>query len=87
MAGRNHQARRTQRRKAEQAERRYVEALRREVTRYESYGNPDRMSKERMEEIVKRGKLRHGLTGVGYGIPLAMAAAAFLELSPSRRTR
>lgn len=81
------QSRKTARRKKAQAERRYVEALRREVTRYECYGKPERMSKERMEEIVKRGKPRRGLTGVGYGLPLAVAAAALLNATERTRKK
>lgn len=77
---RTKQARKTARRKIAQAEARYIEALRREATLYEGvHGHNVRgMSKEALERIMKTGKRRRGITGVGHGMPLAMAAARLL---------
>ena len=80
MASRNFEKRQTKKRKAAQAEERYISALRREAVLYE--GITERiaacMSKERLEETIKRGKRRKGLTGAPIGLPLSMAAAALL---------
>lgn len=77
MASRNFEKRQTKKRKARQAEERYIAALRREAVNFE--GVTERyaatMSKERLEETIKRGKRRQGLTGAPIGLPLAMAAA------------
>jgi hypothetical protein len=67
-------ARKTRQRKERQAEALYVAALRRQVVQYECYGDPAKMSKERMEAIIKRGKRRHMQADAFSGQLLAMAA-------------
>lgn len=83
MASRNYHKRRTKERKQRQAEDRYVAALRREAVLYEGVteARAARMSKERLEETVKRGKRRKGITGAPIGFPLALAAAALRRQS------
>lgn len=86
MASRNFEKRQTKKRKAAQAEERYIAALRREAVLFEgvTQRNAAVMSKAGLEATVKRGKRRRGLTGAPIGLPLALAAAAFLELSRRR---
>lgn len=67
----------TQRRKDRQAEEKYVAALRREAVNFEGAG-PNavkRMSKERLEEVVRKGKRRRGITGGPLGAPNVAVAA------------
>ena len=80
MASRNYEKRQTQKRKTAQAEQRYLAALRREAVLYEGITEryAAKMSKARLEETVKRGKRRKGLTGAPIGIQLSMAAASLL---------
>jgi len=80
MASRNFEKRQTKQRKAAQAELRYIAALRREAVLYEGFTerNVAHMSKARLEEVVRRGKRRKGITGAPIGFPLALAAAALM---------
>lgn len=67
----------TQRRKKRQAEEKYIAALRVEAVNFEGAG-PNavkRMSKERLEEIVSKGKRRKGITGAPIGAPNIAVAA------------
>jgi len=67
----------TKRRKDRQAEEKYVAALRREAVNFEGAG-PNavkRMSKERLEEVVRKGKRRQGITGAPWGAPNVAVAA------------
>lgn len=80
MASRNYHKNRLKERQAKKAEDRYIAALRREAVLYEgvTQRNAAAMSKERLEETVKRGKRRRGITGAPIGFPLSLALAAFL---------
>jgi hypothetical protein len=83
MASRNYHKRRAKERKIEQAERAYVEALRRQAVRYEhvTERSAARMSKERLEETIRHGKLRKGLTGAPIGL---LPAEAFARLAAAQ---
>lgn len=74
----------TKQRKARQAEQRYLASLRQRVTQYEGFGDPSKMSKERMEAIIKRGKLKHRLNGNGMSNGMILAMAAMEELHGRR---
>lgn len=81
MSGNAKQKRRTAKRKAKQREESYVRALRKAAVMYEGVTgrNAARMSRERLEETVRRGKARRSLHPLGIGLPLALAAAASLK--------
>lgn len=66
--------RKTKHRKTRQGEQRYLATLRRRVTQFECFGDPAKMSKERMESIIKRGKRRYSAPGASNGLIIAMAA-------------
>ena len=77
MASRNFEKRQTKKRKTAQAEARYIAALRREAVLYQGVTerHAARMSKERLEETIKHGKRRIGITGAPIGFPLGLAMA------------
>jgi hypothetical protein len=81
MASRNYHKNQLKKRQKKKAETRYVEALRREAVRYEGVTERGaaRLSKERLQEVIRLGKLRKGITGAPVGSPLALAAAALLR--------